>query len=191
MREIDVSNKIVIPIAPLSIAMANNALTINYNTLAKSYFGTVLDEVILMIADATRVKVVNGKFTYASDAAADLRKPSCVVLIDSHQRFSVEIPTENEVDFVVRKRIDATHSKVIDDLTKTFVTSAYKGVHTVRNKYGEYYAIPKVVDALSAAQNDNVFNLLCKRLGVTIDKSLHIDSIQSTLKDNLKRFTSN
>lgn len=192
MPEVDVTNKIAIPIAPLSIAMAHSAMSINVATLANSYFGPTFSYIMQDVADAMLMTVSSGKFVYANADKNPLRDASCIMLIDSHLNCRVNTtPAKYPViDLVVKKRIDDTHSTVIDNLTKTFRSDVYGKPVVHKTKVGDYYAIPSVLDPIGAAQNDSVFNLLCKRLGVTINKSLHLKNMQDVFKDNLSRFTS-
>lgn len=185
--EIDVTNQIAVPISPMLIAMAAGKLRIDTNRLSKSFFGTTIASIIEEADDQSTLTAKHGKFVWKAGHAPFDGKQA-IALIDGNNKVHLYYVTEDS-QLVVKHKTDATHSRTIDNLTKVYYVSAYANSYTTeKTSYGDYRGVNKISDPLKAANNDATFNLLCKRVGIQIDPSLHQDAIKNQLDKDLKRF---
>lgn len=185
--ELNVTNKIAIPISPMLIAMAAGKLRIDTNRLSKSFFGTTVATIIEEADAESTLTVKDGKFVWKA-GHAPFNGTQIIALIDGNNNIDLHAVTE-DTQLVVKRKIDANHSQTIDNLTKVYYTSAYvNSFVTEKTGYGDYRGVNKISDPLKAANNDATFNLLCKRVGIQIDPSLHQNAIKNQLDKDLKRF---
>lgn len=185
--EINVTNKIAVPVNPMLIAMAAGKLRIDTNRLSKSFFGTTVASIIEEADDQSTLTVKDGKFVWKV-GHAPFNGKQVIALIDGNNKIDFHYVTEDS-QLVVKRKIDVTHSRTIDDLTKVYYASAYTDSFiTEKTSYGDYRGVNKISDPLKAANNDATFNLLCKRVGIQIDPSLHQNAIKDQLDKDLKRF---
>lgn len=186
----DSTNKIVIPVSPLMIAMAYGKLRVDKNAMSKNYFGVKVYELIQNVDYESKLVAKDGKFTYAS-GSIPFNGVDIFYSIDNYGKVKDD-PVHDTVTIEVRKKIGPNRSDRDESLTKVYHSDAYinNKLKIVKTPVGDYRAIPGIVDMAKAAQNDGVFNLLCKRLGLTIDPSLHQNQVKSIFDRNLERFSS-
>ena len=189
-ERINITNKRVLLVTPIMIALANNAIRFNVDVMDNSIMSGVISNYFDWFVNQLKVvRDANGKLTYNG------RNPYVFInqyvewptneLLSSAKFISFDSDTTDAV-FQTRD----SRNRVMENWNKHYYPEAYLNQIFVPDEgKGKLYSVrvnPKM--SLAAAVNDMTSNTLTKPLGFIIDPNLHIKGRSHKLADIFSKY---